>query len=212
VCDNNACGITGQGVSEYLPQDRVSLVDCTVFNLLLHKNLVLAVQVKRDEPFITLWDTKNREKRYIYMNKVVTDNFICIKSKCESEYVFPGQEGNTHISESYISHCFVKTAMKAGINDFRFHDLRHTFGSWLAMDGFSLKTIQELMGHKSIEMTLRYAHLSPEHKRLAVERLEKRSRIFDRKNEKIYNLPATNGHLLDTKSKIKEESIPLSIN
>lgn len=52
------------------------------------------------------------------------------------------------------------------------HDLRHTYGSHLAMRGVQLKVIQELMGHATIEMTMRYAHLSPEVKRVAVEVLD----------------------------------------
>jgi integrase len=49
-----------------------------------------------------------------------------------------------------------KTALKkAGITDFRFHDLRHCFGSYLSMNGTSLKAMMELLGHKRSEMTLR---------------------------------------------------------
>jgi site-specific recombinase XerD len=59
----------------------------------------------------------------------------------------------------------------AGIEDFRFHDLRHTFGSRLVMSGVDLRTVQELMGHRTIAMTLRYTHLSPDHQQQAVERL-----------------------------------------
>jgi len=59
----------------------------------------------------------------------------------------------------------------ANIQNFRFHDLRHSFASNLAMTGADLNTIRELLGHASIEMTLRYAHLTPGHKAAAVAML-----------------------------------------
>ena len=60
---------------------------------------------------------------------------------------------------------------RAGLPDFRFHDLRHACASDLVMQGRPLKEIQEVLGHKSFSMTLRYAHLSPMHLQTAVESL-----------------------------------------
>ena len=67
---------------------------------------------------------------------------------------------------------FERAVRKAGIQDFTFHDLRHTFASRLVMAGVDLPTVKELLGHKDITMTLRYAHLSSDHKQAAVRRLE----------------------------------------
>lgn len=69
---------------------------------------------------------------------------------------------------------YIKTAynnaVEAGqLDDVTFHTLRHTFASWAIM---TLKELQELLGHSSLAMTMRYAHLAPEHLRTAVSRLE----------------------------------------
>jgi len=57
-----------------------------------------------------------------------------------------------------------------------FHTLRHTFGSWLVMAGVPIYTVKELMGHKTLAMTERYAHLAAEAQRQAVKEIEKVAR------------------------------------
>ncbi|MDI6642183.1 MAG: site-specific integrase [Elusimicrobiota bacterium] len=64
---------------------------------------------------------------------------------------------------------FMTALRKAGISNFRFHDLRHTFCSHLVMAGVDIYTVKELAGHRSVEMTIRYSHLAPNQKKVAVE-------------------------------------------
>jgi integrase len=73
---------------------------------------------------------------------------------------------------------FERAVARAGVVDFTFHDLRHTFASRLVMAGVDLPTVQALLGHKGISMTLRYTHLSSHHKHQAVA-------ILDRITEKV---------------------------
>jgi integrase len=62
--------------------------------------------------------------------------------------------------------------LRAKLVDFHFYDLRHTFASWAVQRGASLQAVKDLLGHRSLAMTLRYGHLAPEHLRNAVARLD----------------------------------------
>ncbi|WKZ17507.1 MAG: tyrosine-type recombinase/integrase [Candidatus Jettenia sp. CY-1] len=84
-----------------------------------------------------------------------------------------------------------KTALKrAEIRDFKFHDLRYTFASYLVMAGIDLTTVKELMGYKDFKVTLRYVYLAPNHKVKAVDTLDN---ILTTKStiQKLYNLGET---------------------
>jgi integrase len=72
--------------------------------------------------------------------------------------VFPGKGGITRLDDGWRG-----AVQRAGLTDFRFHDLRHTAASYLAMSGCSLAEIAALLGHRSLEVTRRYAHLSTDH-------------------------------------------------
>jgi integrase len=117
---------------------------------------------------ILVEETKNGEIRRVPMNKKLTAILESGKKISKGEYVF---------SENGKPYGDVKTGWwsalkKAKIEGFRFHDLRHTFGSRLGMAGVDIRTIQELMGHKDIKMTMRYSHPTPEHKKNAVKMLD----------------------------------------
>jgi integrase len=70
-------------------------------------------------------------------------------------------------------HWFSRAVKKAGLTRFTWHDLRHTFASRLVMEGVDIVTVSKLLGHRSLAMTRRYSHLSPEHEQVAVERLNR---------------------------------------
>jgi site-specific recombinase XerD len=86
------------------------------------------------------------------------------------------QSGGEPLTPGLLKWPLERALRKAGIardvGRIGWHDLRHTYGSHLAIRGVPIKVIQELMGHASIEMTLKYAHLSPETKQHAVQVLD----------------------------------------
>lgn len=84
----------------------------------------------------------------------------------ESPYIFCYDNGK-RIQD--VRKSFATALKKSGIINFHFHDLRHTFASQLVMAGVDLYTVKELLGHKTIEMTMRCAHLAPSHKQRAVD-------------------------------------------
>jgi len=123
--------------------------------------------------YITVVETKNGEIRKIPMNKSLTTILKNVKSNARlkdddrlPEYVFCDKEKKPYRD---VKTGWWKALKEAQIENFRFHDMRHTFGSRLGMAGVDIKTIQDLMGHKDIKMTMRYSHPTPEHKRRAVE-------------------------------------------
>lgn len=121
---------------------------------------------------ITVSQSKSGEMRHIPMNDLVLDVLRRLPSRLKSEWVFPSATGTTPMDgNNFTKRIFNPGVKKAGIENSRWHDLRHTFASRLVMKGNDLRTVQELMGHKKIEMTLHYSHLSPAHKMTAVQTL-----------------------------------------
>jgi len=114
---------------------------------------------------IYLTNTKNGSRRDVPMNIKVFDALKDLQATASNDYVFCHKNGK---KIKNIQKAFTNLLKKIDISDFNFHDLRHTFASRLVKKGIPLNTVRELLGHKSIEMTLRYSHLSKNHKTKAV--------------------------------------------
>lgn len=119
--------------------------------------------------FIRIAESKNGEARDIPINSTLAVMFKGIVRRIDSPCVFVNPETGTRYQD--IKRSFATACRKIAVMDFRFHDLRHTFASHLVMAGVDLTTVSRLMGHKSLAMTLRYAHLAPDHLKRAVDLL-----------------------------------------
>jgi integrase len=117
---------------------------------------------------ITLTKTKNHERKTIPINDVLYEELTCLPRHVASPYLFCHPDGSRILRLDRSFHSAMK---RAGIEGFRFHDLRHTFASHLAMRGVPLEIIGTLLGHKDPKMTKRYAHLSPASLKAAVTTL-----------------------------------------
>jgi integrase len=111
--------------------------------------------------------TKTYEARSVPMTETLTATLKSLKmsAPCDSTAAVFGYRQMTKT--------FTRAVTRAGLVDFTFHDLRHTFASRLVMAGVDLATVKELMGHKHITMTLRYTHLAPGHMRSAIAALDR---------------------------------------
>lgn len=110
------------------------------------------------------------ERREIPVNGTLRAALQCLVRRLDVPYVFHDSETDKSFQD--VKKGFNGACKRAGIKDFRFHDLRHTFASHLVMKRVDLTTVKELLGHKTLAMTLRYAHLAPSHKVRAVDILD----------------------------------------
>jgi integrase len=138
-------------------------------------------QVYNNQIHIKAQDAKSKKAREIAIN----DALGALLAELEeinggrSPYVFIQKNGRRFLS---VRTAFSNACKRAGIENFRFHDLRHTFASQLVMAGADLPSVQKLMGHSDIKMTMRYAHLAPGHLKAAVDKLNGFGHFLDTKN------------------------------
>ena len=117
---------------------------------------------------ITIRKTKNNELRILPVNDVLYRTLRAMDQQLGYQYVFSNTDGKPYLD---IKVGFRATLRRARIHDFKFHDLRHTFASRLVMAGVDIRTVQVLLGHKDIKVTMRYSHLSDQNLRKAVDKL-----------------------------------------
>ncbi len=109
-------------------------------------------------------NTKNGRRRVLPLNRkaiaALRERAAFRDRYCpEAKHVFCRQGGSPYAD---LVKSFREACRRAAIEDFRIHDLRHTFASWLVMKGVRLIVVRDLLGHSSVKMTERYAHLAQE--------------------------------------------------
>lgn len=118
---------------------------------------------------ITLHRTKAGKTRHVRLNQVAVGALEALPGfKQKQGHVFLNTEGSPVRS---ARDWFEPAVEKAGLKDYTWHCNRHTFASRLVMAGVDIRTVAQLMGHSTIQMSMRYAHLAPEHTQAAVDRL-----------------------------------------
>ncbi len=132
-------------------------------------------------------NAKSGKTRYVPLNDEALSTLQRWQPSAEAMgWVFPAHDGDRMMS---IKTSWKRVLKRAAIRDFRWHDLRHHFASRLVMKGVDLNTVRELLGHSDLSMTLRYAHLSPEHKADAVAKL-----CDSEENDNAPSVKAVAGH------------------
>ena len=133
--------------------------------------------VDLDRGLLTLRDTKSGRTRHAFMTQAVKAMLSSRSPGKPDELVFPTRNGGRRVQISQAFRRVVEAqGLNEGLSDSRqkvtFHSMRHTYASWLVMQGTPLYTVQQLLGHQTLAMTERYSHLAPDHMRQAVKSLE----------------------------------------
>ncbi len=126
--------------------------------------------VNFDRRVLTVPRSKHGKTRHIPLNSVALAAFEeLLPNMATSNFVFLDRYGHEALAGN--RHWFEDAVKEAGMRDFTWHDIRHTFASRLVMKGVGIRNVQDLMGHQSITMTARYTHLEPAQQLAAVETL-----------------------------------------
>ena len=140
--------------------DHVRLIVITAINTGMRKGEILRLKwqdIDLRQRLIIVRNSKNNESRVLPINVDLYNTLITIGPQLPDEYVFTHSDGKPFRD---IKDGFTAATKRAGIIDFRFHDLRHTYAVYLAKNGTPLIVLQKLLGHKTITMTMRYAQFT----------------------------------------------------
>jgi integrase len=124
------------------------------------------VDLKRG--WIRVRKAKNGESRFVPMSADLIDAFSHTPPSQRRGAVF-ARHGSRIGRDGWVRDRFTEAVRAAGLIDFHFHDLRHTWASQAAMRGMDVQTIAAVLGHKTLRMTQRYSHLSSAHLRASIE-------------------------------------------
>ena len=145
--------------------------------------LAINVGFRRSNVFELTWDKIDFEAGLAWATDTKSGDDYCVPLSAEalailrglprtSRWVFPSETGESPLEScNWYQRVFKPACERAAVRNLRFHDLRHTFASRLAMTGAQQKVIQTLLGHKTSAMTDRYTHLSSQSLRAAVDRM-----------------------------------------
>ena len=116
-------------------------------------------------------DTKNDEVRSALLEGHLLEELQKLSKvpRIDTDLVFPRKDGKAPVE---LRDHWAKAIDKAEIEDFRFHDLRHTAASYMLGAGVSLGQLAEILGHKTLQMVMRYSHLAVAHKKVAIVKLD----------------------------------------
>ena len=131
--------------------------------------------VNLSQGIILVKHTKTGRIREIPICGLLERVFLECSKNTDGIYVFCNEQAKSY---RRIDTFFQSVVKRTNIQDFCFHDLRHTAASYMVMLGIDLATVKDILGHRKIDMTLRYAHLAPVHKREAMEILGSRMDTF----------------------------------
>lgn len=132
-------------------------------------------QVDLPKAALILDDTKNQERRRVAVRGLALELMRehARVRRIDTNLVFPGEKTYRTGKPFELQVYWREAVSKANLKDFRFHDLRHSCASCLAMTGASLLEIAEVLGHKTLQMVKRYSHLAETHTASVVERMNK---------------------------------------